>query len=237
MEPCVQVAWLPDDSCPVSPSVLVRSDAPLLCQDYRWRPSFAQSSPSALLSIGTCQPLRPRLLPLPSCLSGFSLPLDNTRRPHLRAPLSTTPSAWTDAGPSTVRVLGSLPFPPGQSSTRAPIFPFKEQSPLRPPLLPPDPAHFSFITYQTMQFTCSLSAAAAAAATAKSLQSCPTLCDPTDGNPPGSSVPGIVQAGILEWVDTSFSNACMHTKSLQSCPTLCDPMDSSPPGSSVHRIL
>ena len=46
-----------------------------------------------------------------------------------------------------------------------------------------------------------------AAAAAKSLQSCPTLCDPTDGSPPGSSVPGILQARILEWVAISFSNA------------------------------
>ena len=46
----------------------------------------------------------------------------------------------------------------------------------------------------------------AAAAAAKSLQSCPTLCDPTDGSPPGSSVPGILQARILEWVAISFSN-------------------------------
>ena len=76
-----------------------------------------------------------------------------------------------------------------------------------------------------------------AAATTKSLQSCPTLCDTIDGSPPGSSIPGILQARILEWVAISFSNACMRTKSLQLCPTLCDPMDSSPPGSSVHRIL
>ena len=75
------------------------------------------------------------------------------------------------------------------------------------------------------------------AVAAKSLQSCPTLCDPTEGSQSGSSVPGILQARILEWVAISFSNACMHAKSLQSCPTLCDPMDSSPPGSSVHRIL
>ena len=77
----------------------------------------------------------------------------------------------------------------------------------------------------------------AAAAAAKLLQSCPTLCDPIDGSQPDSSVPGILQARILEWVAVSFSNARMHAKSLQSCPTLCDPMDSSPPGSSVHRIL
>ena len=50
-------------------------------------------------------------------------------------------------------------------------------------------------------------AAAAAAAAAKSLQSCPTLCDPTDGSPPGSPVPGILQARTLEWVAISFSNA------------------------------
>ena len=46
-----------------------------------------------------------------------------------------------------------------------------------------------------------------AAAAAKSHQSCPTLCDPKDGSPPGSSVPGILQARILEWVATSFSSA------------------------------
>ena len=47
----------------------------------------------------------------------------------------------------------------------------------------------------------------AAAAAAKSLQSCPTLCDPMDCSPPGSPVPGILQARILEWVAISFSNA------------------------------
>ena len=48
----------------------------------------------------------------------------------------------------------------------------------------------------------------AAAAAAKSLQLCPTLCDPMDGSPPGSPVPGILQARTLEWVAISFSNAC-----------------------------
>ena len=48
---------------------------------------------------------------------------------------------------------------------------------------------------------------AAAAAAAKSLQSCPTLCDPIDESPPGSPVPGIFQARVLEWVAISFSNA------------------------------
>ena len=41
-----------------------------------------------------------------------------------------------------------------------------------------------------------------------SLQSCPTLCDPIDGSPPGSSTPGILQARTLEWVAISFSNLC-----------------------------
>ena len=50
-------------------------------------------------------------------------------------------------------------------------------------------------------------ASAAAAAAAESLQSCPTLCDPTDGSPPGSPVPGILQARTLEWVAIAFSNA------------------------------
>ena len=50
-------------------------------------------------------------------------------------------------------------------------------------------------------------AAAAAAAAAKSLQSCLTLCDPIDGLPPGSPVPGILQARTLEWVAISFCNA------------------------------
>ena len=48
---------------------------------------------------------------------------------------------------------------------------------------------------------------AAAAAAAKSLQSCPTLCDPMDSSPAGSPVPGILQARALEWVAISFSSA------------------------------
>ena len=52
---------------------------------------------------------------------------------------------------------------------------------------------------------------AAAATAAMSLQSCPTLCDPIDGNPPGSTVPGILQARTLEWVAISLSNAYCYT--------------------------
>ena len=48
---------------------------------------------------------------------------------------------------------------------------------------------------------------AESAAAAKSLQSCPTLCDPIDGSPPGSAIPGILQARTLEWVAISFSSA------------------------------
>ena len=68
----------------------------------------------------------------------------------------------------------------------------------------------------------------AAAAAAKSHQSCPTLCDSIDSSPPGSPVPGILQARTLEWVAISFSNAGKvnsESEVTQSCPTLLDPMD------------
>ena len=74
---------------------------------------------------------------------------------------------------------------------------------------------------------------------AKSLQSCPTLCDPIDGSPPGSVIPGILQARILEWGAISFSRAGKEkseSEVAQSCPTLSDPMDCSLPGSSVLAI-
>ena len=58
-----------------------------------------------------------------------------------------------------------------------------------------------------LPFFCFASLPPAAAAAAKSLQSCPTLCDPIDASPPGSPVPGILQARTLEWVAISFSNA------------------------------
>ena len=56
-----------------------------------------------------------------------------------------------------------------------------------------------------------------AAAAAKTLQSCPTLCDPIDGSPPGSPVPGILQARTLEWVAISFSNASFFTLGILRC--------------------
>ena len=60
-------------------------------------------------------------------------------------------------------------------------------------------------------------------------QSCPTLCDPMDYTPPGSSIHGILQARILEWVAISFSKSISQSESevAQSCLTLCDPMSSS----------
>ena len=62
----------------------------------------------------------------------------------------------------------------------------------------------------------------AAAAAAKSLESCPTLCDPIDGGPPGSPIPGILQARMLEWVAISFSNAWKWTGKMKplSCVQL-----------------
>ena len=61
---------------------------------------------------------------------------------------------------------------------------------------PPTPPHVVVVSF-----------IGTAAAAAKSLQSCPTLCDPIDGSPLGSAVPGILQARTLEWVAISFSNA------------------------------
>ena len=80
----------------------------------------------------------------------------------------------------------------------------------------------------------------AAAAAAKSLQSCPTLCDPIDGSPPGSSIHGILQARTLEWVAISSSNAWkwkVKVKSPSRVRLLSDPMDCSLPGSSIHGIF
>ena len=77
-------------------------------------------------------------------------------------------------------------------------------------------------------------------AAAKSLQSCLTLWDPIDSSPPGSSVPGILQARTLERVAISFSNAWkwkVKAKSFSHVRLLVTPMDCSLPGSSVHGIF
>ena len=87
---------------------------------------------------------------------------------------------------------------------------------------------------------CAYALGSAAAAATKSLQSCQTLCNPRDGSPPGSPVPGILQARTLEWVAISFSNAWkwkVKVKSLSRVLTPSDAMDCSPPGPSVHGIF
>ena len=101
---------------------------------------------------------------------------------------------------------------------------------------------FIFLCLFLMYYLCTATAAAA------SLQSCPTLCDPKDGSPPGSPVPGILQARTLEWVAISFSSAAISFSSArkwkvksesevaQSYPTLSNLLDCSLPGSSIHGI-
>ena len=90
--------------------------------------------------------------------------------------------------------MSGLPCPPPGDLPNPGIEP--KSSELQEDVLPSEPPGKPLIVY-----------AAAAAAAAKSLQSCLTLCDPIDSSPPGSSVPGILQARILEWVAISFSNA------------------------------
>ena len=87
-------------------------------------------------------------------------------------------------------------------------------------------------------FSISLSTAAAA----KSLQSCPTLCNPIDGSPPGTPVPGSLQTRTLEWAALSFSNAWKwkvksESEVAQPCQTPSDPMDCSLQGCSIHGIF
>ena len=86
-----------------------------------------------------------------------------------------------------------------------------------------------------------MSWSAAAAAAAKSLQSCLTLCDPIDGSPPGSPVPGILQARTLEWVSIAFSNAWqwkVKVKSLSRVRLLATPRTAAhqaPPSTGFSR--
>ena len=74
-----------------------------------------------------------------------------------------------------------------------------------------------------------------AAAAAKSHQSCPTLCDPIDGSPPGSPIPGISRQE--HWSGLLFPSPMHESEVAQSCLTLCDPTDGSPPGSPIPGIL
>ena len=70
-----------------------------------------------------------------------------------------------------------------------------------------NPNNHQYILFVSLVFCWEVKLQEAAATAATSLQSCPTLCDPIDGSPPGSTVPGILQARTLEWVAISFSNA------------------------------
>ena len=95
------------------------------------------------------------------------------------------------------------------------------------------------MTCETMPWMIKHSLLMGSAAAAKSLQSCPTLCDPIDGSPPGFPIPGILQARTLACVAISFSNAWkwkVRVKSL-SRVQLSDPVDCGPPGCSVHGVL
>ena len=87
--------------------------------------------------------------------------------------------------------------------------------------------------------TQTFSSPAAAATATKSLQLCPTLCDPIDGSPPGSSSLGFSRQE--HWNGLPFPSPMHEVKSesevAQSCPTLCDPMDCSLTGSSIHGIF
>ena len=74
------------------------------------------------------------------------------------------------------------------------------------PLLSFEVAKLQVLTGTTLHYI------GAAAAAAKSLQLCPTLCDPIDGSPPGLPIPGILQARTLEWVAISFSNGSSNIK-------------------------
>ena len=76
----------------------------------------------------------------------------------------------------------------------------------------------------------------AAAAAAKSLQSCPTLCDPIDGSPPGWDSPGKNTGAGCHFL-LQRMKVKSESEVAQPCPTLSDPMDCSPPGSSVHGIF
>ena len=98
------------------------------------------------------------------------------------------------------------------------------------------------IMYMLLLYLCSISLFrwsffySSAAATAKSLQSCPTLCNLIDGSPPGSPIPGILQARTLEWVAISFSNAWkwkVKVKSLSCVQLLVTPW--TPKGNPIEK--
>ena len=96
-------------------------------------------------------------------------------------------------------------------------------------------------TYQWLSYfiCCLFTLILSAAAAAKSLQSCLTLCDPIDGNPPGCPVPGILQARTLEWVAISFSKVWkwkVKVKSLSRARLLETPWTAAHPASPFMRF-
>ena len=115
----------------------------------------------------------------------------------------------------------------------------KESSP-EPAFCPPHPCQRACWNLATVQIP-SVAEEKLAAAPAKSLQSCLTLCDPIDGSPPGSPVPGILQARTLEWVAISFSNVWkwkVKVKSLSHVQLFATPWTAAyqaPPSMGVSR--
>ena len=102
------------------------------------------------------------------------------------------------------------------------------------------PSSRNLVQWEKQKFfkSACLDSFAAAAAAAKSLQSCTTLCHPIDSSPSGSTFPGILRARTLEWVAISFSNAWKWKVKVKSLSLrLSNPMDCSLPGSSVHGIF
>ena len=90
------------------------------------------------------------------------------------------------------------------------------------------------LRFRIIQYSLNYTAADAAATAAKSLQSCLTLCDPIDSSPPGSPIPGILQARTLVWVAVSFPNAWkwkVKVKSLSRAPLLATPWTAAYPAS------
>ena len=136
-----------------------------------------------------------------------------TKRKKRSMPSTSQPSAyqmlwilelWEGGGTCRVRTLSALPLPSSRSTRSSRSKPHWETPKPQEETERPQKLR-SLPTPQSIRSTWPAHQDAAAAA--KSLQSCPTLCDPTDGSPPGSPVPGILQARTLEWVAISFSSA------------------------------
>ena len=134
----------------------------------------------------------PSVLP---CLTWNSLPTVLWGLPEIEEISGPCPEPTSFSDPA----VGGWPYIPnptgnGLFQQRPVAWPAQPCSPC-----PPDP--------ETVRLWWVPSSDLAPAAAAKSPQSCPTLCDPIDGSPPGSPVPGILQARTLEWVAISFSSA------------------------------